>query len=59
VLDQVIYKWEHSRRVIAKALADQYLALADSGWIPTEAEIRRDVVNLLGGSFERFLATSN
>jgi hypothetical protein len=54
VLDQLIYKWSHSRRVMGKVLLDKYTELADSGWLPTAAEIERDVKDLLGGAFERF-----
>lgn len=54
VLDQVIYKWEHSRQCIAAALTDKYLDLAATGWVASEAEIKRDVADLMGGSFERF-----
>ncbi len=54
VLDQIIYKWSHSRRIIADVLADKYLDLAQAGWMPTEEEIRRDVADLFGGNFERF-----
>jgi len=54
VLDQLIYKWRHSRRIIAKALVDKYRDLADAGWSVTEAEIERDVKNLFGGAFARF-----
>lgn len=56
VLDQIIYKWSHSRRIIADVLADKYLDLAATGWMPTEEEIRRDVADLFGGNFERFCA---
>lgn len=56
VLDQVIYKWQHSRRTISDALADRYVALLDSGWEPTHAEISRDAQDLLGGALEKFLA---
>lgn len=56
VLDQLIYKWTHSRKILADVLADKYADLFAAGWRPTEAEIRRDVRNLLGGSFEEFLA---
>jgi hypothetical protein len=56
VLDQILYKWEHSRRVIAKVLTDKYADLADTGWEPTPAEIQRDVKQLFGGAFEAFLA---
>jgi len=54
VLDQLIYKWRHSRHIIAKVLADKYCDLADTGWKVSEAEIRRDVKNLFGGAFSRF-----
>lgn len=55
VLDQLLYKWEHSRAVIGEALADQYANLAATGWNPTEEEIRRDVAGLFGGNFTDFL----
>jgi len=54
VLDQIIYKWSHSRRIIADVLADKYADLAQAGWMPPEQEIRRDVADLFGGNFERF-----
>jgi hypothetical protein len=54
VLDQLIYKWRHSRQIIAKVLADKYCDLADTGWNASETEIRRDVQNLFGGAFARF-----
>ncbi len=56
VLDQLIYKWEHSRRIIASVLTDKYQDLAETGWYVTSEDIRRDVSNLFGGNFERFLA---
>ena len=55
VLDQLIYKWTHSRRIIAKVLSDKYADLLATGWQPTEEEIRRDVALLFGGAFEEFL----
>jgi len=48
VLDQLIYKWEHSRRVIGPTLARKYGDLAATGWQVTPAAIRRDVEQLLG-----------
>lgn len=56
VLDQVLYKWDHSRRIIASVLAEKYTDLARTGWWVTEEEIRRDVTHLLGGAFETFCA---
>jgi hypothetical protein len=57
VLDQLTYKWAHSRPIIAKVLADKYETLTAAGWEPTRAEIERDVHELLGGAFETFLKT--
>ncbi len=55
VLDQLIYKWDHTRRIIADVLVDKYRDLFDAGWRPTEKEITRDVRAIFGGSFEEFL----
>ena len=57
VLDQLVYKWSHSRGIIGKVLAEKYEDLAATGWEPTRAEIERDVRDLFGGALERFLAT--
>jgi hypothetical protein len=56
VLDQLLYKWEHSRTVIGDALAKQYANLAATGWDVTDEEIRRDVDGLFGGNFTEFLS---
>ena len=56
VLDQIIYKWHHSRQLIARVLVDKYAALAQTGWQVTRAEIERDVRDLFGADFERFCA---
>ena len=58
ILDQLIYKWAHSRSVVASVLSAEYKKLADSGWRMTRAEIRRDVKRLFGGSYEEFMAKS-
>lgn len=56
VLDQLIYKWRHSRVLIAEVLVDKYADLAQTAWVTTEAEIRRDVQQLFGGAFDQFCA---
>lgn len=56
VLDQIVYKWEHSRGIIAGVLLDKYTDLAVTGWTATPHEIERDVKELFGGGFESFLA---
>jgi len=54
VLDQLIYKWRHSRRIITDVLIEKYAGLAQTGWVVTNAEIQRDASALLGGAFEKF-----
>jgi len=54
VLEQIIYKWQHSRRVIAQVLVEKYSDLAQTGWQVTPEEVKRDVRGLFGGNFERF-----
>jgi len=55
VLDQLIYKWAHSRQVIADVLAEKYIDLATTGWPLSEDEIRRDVRLLFKENFEQFV----
>ena len=55
ILDQLIYKWDHSRKLIAKVLADKYADLAESGWRVDESHIRRDAALLLRDNFRSFL----
>ncbi len=54
VLEQVIYKWEHSRAIIAKVLEEKYCDLLNTGWTVSDVEIARDVKGLLGGNFWDF-----
>ncbi|MDA7618313.1 MAG: glucuronate isomerase [Verrucomicrobiota bacterium] len=54
VLDQVLYKWDHSRRVIADVLTDKYFDMQQTGWPLSEEIIRADVTHLLGAGFEGF-----
>ena len=56
VLDQLVYKWDHSRRVVAKVLADKFADLAGSGWPVTREEVSRAVRGYLSDNFERFLS---
>ena len=54
VLDQLIYKWEHSRQIIAKVLADKFEDQAKAGRPPTDGEIEKTVKLFFGENFERF-----
>jgi len=55
VLDQLIYKWDHSRRIIADVLFDKYKDISQTGWTVSSSEVRRDVELLLGGNFWNFI----
>ena len=56
VLDQLIYKWSHSRKIISEALADMYLRVAQTGRKVARAEIAADVQRLFHQNFADFLA---
>jgi len=43
VLDQMIYKWTHSRGIIANVMTDKYMDIAAAGWVPTKADVERDI----------------
>lgn len=55
VFEQLIYKWEHSRRIIGNVLYSKYEKLFNSGWQVTEAEIARDFDDLFSQNFWRFI----
>ncbi len=54
VLDQLIYKWEHSRGRIAGCLTEMYRRIAPTRRI-TKTQILRDVQALFSGNAERFI----
>lgn len=49
VLDQLVYKWRHSRGIIADVLTEKYLDLARAGWVVSRAEVQRDINLLFDG----------
>jgi hypothetical protein len=55
VLEQLIYKWAHSRQIIARVLAEKYADVAASGWPVSETEIERDARLLLSDNFATFV----
>jgi len=55
ILDQIIYKWDHSRKLIANVMAEKYEDLSDSGWPLTREEIARDAKRFFSGNFAEFL----
>jgi hypothetical protein len=56
VLDQLLYKWDHSRKVIAKVMKQKFSDLAQTGWKVTREEVDRTAREYLGANFESFLA---
>lgn len=55
ILDQLVYKWAHSRPIIADVLAEKYELAAQAGWPVTKEEVDRDVKDLLSDNFLRFV----
>ena len=55
ILDQLIYKWEHSRQVIASVLTDKYVDLEKSGFHVTRQHIQKDAALLLRDNYRDFL----
>lgn len=55
ILEQVVPKWLHAKHITAEILAEKYTALRLMGWNPKDAEIQRDISDLFGGNFWRFL----
>jgi hypothetical protein len=56
ILDQLIYKWDHSRKTIGRVLVDKYTDLLHSGWPLTRAQVQRDVRLMLHDNFEEFVS---
>lgn len=55
ILEQLVYKWRHSREIITKVLARKYLDLLSAGWPVTEADIQCDVNKLFNDNFWDFI----
>jgi hypothetical protein len=55
ILDQLVYKWDHTRAILAKVLAEKYADVAATGWPVTRAEIDRDVRLFLHDNFRAFV----
>ncbi len=55
ILEQIIYKWAHSRRVIAAGLYEQYKQLSLDGWPLRQEQIERDIRRMFSGNFEEWI----
>jgi hypothetical protein len=58
VLEQLIYKWSHSRELFAKTFADAYERTFDAGRAVNETDIERDVQRLFSGNFNEWITPS-
>lgn len=56
VLDQVIYKWDHSRAIIGRVLKDKFADIERTGWLVSRDEVERTVKGYLSDNFANFLA---
>lgn len=55
VLEQLLYKWSHSREIMAHVLIAKYEDIMRTGWRLEEHEIKRDVEDLLVNNFWNFV----
>ena len=55
VLEQLLYKWDHSKKILIEILIKKYKEMRETGWDLKEEDIRRDVNLLLKGSYENFI----
>ena len=55
VIEQLIYKWSHSKSIIADILIDKYNNLLQSGWSLDYDEVSCDIQKIFCGSYESFM----
>ena len=55
VLEQLIFKWGHSREVIADALGNAYEKLLRAGRAVTRNDIERDVTRMFSSNFREWV----
>ncbi len=52
VLEQVLYKWHHSRELLVGILTDHLAGIVEAGWPVDEAQVRQVVFEILRGNVE-------
>src|SRR5208282_5452524 len=57
VLEQVIYKWNNTRRTLAPILANSYRLLSQDGRGVSRSDIQRDVTRLLRSNAEAWMGS--
>lgn len=58
ILEQLIYKWRHSRRVIGEVLCEAYERLLLSGRAVRRGEVERDAGRIFSGNFRQWVGLS-
>lgn len=51
VFEQLLYKWEHARTILADAMVESYARIAERGRTVTAADVTRDVELMFSGNF--------
>ena len=54
ILEQLIYKWRNTRRILVPILANRYRLLTEDGRAVTRADIERDVQRLFRTNFQNW-----
>jgi hypothetical protein len=54
VLEQVIYKWQNTRTILARILANTYRLLSNDGRGIRRQDIQRDVTRFFRSNFEKW-----
>jgi len=57
VLEQVIYKWNNTRRTMVRILSDSYRLLSEDGRGVTRGDIQRDVTRLFRSNAEAWMGS--
>lgn len=55
ILDQLVYKWRHFRRLLSDVLYRTYESLLEDGWPVTRDEIQRDTQRLFSENFKKWV----
>jgi len=56
ILEQVIYKWRNTRRIMSQVLGKSYDLLEEDGRRVTRDQVKRDITMLFQTNFERFVS---
>jgi hypothetical protein len=55
VFEQLISKWDHSKKIISKVLFNKYKNLMDTGYKLTREQVERDIRKFFGENFWEFI----